>query len=112
MQPASEPRIVHVWLPPIEREGLSTAHDCRQLAFRQAGEIDITFRRIRPGQLQVLGPRQRVHVGNVPLLPPADLDAERIYQDEMGEPRGRPHHHLRRHPAAETGANEYRILKL
>ena len=33
MQPAFEPRIVHVGLPPIEREDLAAADDCCQLVF-------------------------------------------------------------------------------
>src|ERR1700745_2143732 len=111
MQPALEPRIVHVRLPSIEREGLATAYNCRQLAFRQFGEIDIALWRISPGQFQVLGPRQRMHVGDVPLLPAADLNAERIDQYEMGEPRGRPHHHLCRDPTTKTGADQHSVLE-
>ena len=111
MQPAFEPRVVHVGFPPIDREGLAAADDCPQLAFRQLGEIDIAFRRISPGQFQVLGPCQRVHVGNIPLLPAADFDAERIDQDEMGEPRGRSHHHLRRDPTTKTGADQHGVLE-
>ena len=52
-----------------------------------------------------------MHVGNVALLPAADLDAERIDQNEVREPRGRAHHHLRRDPAAEAGADQHRILE-
>jgi hypothetical protein len=52
-----------------------------------------------------------MHVGNVPLLPAADLYAEWIDQDEMREPRGRPHHHLRRDPSTKTGADQHRVLE-
>ena len=52
-----------------------------------------------------------MHVGNIPLLPAAYLDAERIDQYEMRKPRGRPHHHFRRDPTAEAGADQHRILE-
>src|ERR1700730_5944449 len=87
VQPAFEPRIVYVGLPAIKREGVSSLNDRRQFVFRELGEIDLTLCRIRPSQLQILGPGQRMHVGNIPLLPAADLDTERIYQYEMRKPR-------------------------
>ena len=83
MQPAFEPRIVHVGLPAVERERLTAADDRRQLALRQVGEVNLALRRICPGQPQILCPRQPMHVGNVPLLPAADLDTERIDQYEV-----------------------------
>src|SRR5690349_3524354 len=52
-----------------------------------------------------------MHVCNVPLLAAADLDTERIYQYEMRKSCGRPHHHLRRHPAPEAGANQHCIVE-
>src|SRR5215472_9026330 len=111
MQPALEPRIVHVGLPTVQGESLTTADNCGELALRQPGEIDVAPCGIGPSQLQVLGSRQRVHIGNVPFLPAANLDAERIDQHQLREPGGRAHYHLRRNPAAEASADEYSILE-
>src|SRR3954454_1171823 len=61
MQPAFEPRVVHVGLPAIKREGLTSADDRRQLALRQSREVDIPLCRISPGQLQIFGTRQPMH---------------------------------------------------
>src|SRR5215471_4949878 len=60
VQPAFEPRIVHVRPPAVEGEGFAAPNDRRQLVFPQFREIDIALCRIRPGQLQVLGPRPRI----------------------------------------------------
>src|SRR5262249_35556631 len=40
MQPAFEPRVVHVGLPAVKREGFTSPDDRRQLALRQPREID------------------------------------------------------------------------
>src|SRR5215813_2130871 len=55
MQPAFEPRIVHVGLPAIERKSLATAHHRGQFAFRHLGEVDVATLRVGPSQLQVFG---------------------------------------------------------
>ena len=68
VQPSSEPRIVHVGLPAVERECLTSADDRCQLALRQFGEIDVALRRVCPGHPQIIGPRQPMHVGNIALL--------------------------------------------
>src|SRR5215472_12178458 len=112
MQPAHEPRIVHVGLPAVEGEGLTAAYNRSEVALRQLGEIDVALCGIGPSQLQVLAPRQRMHVGNIPLVATPHLDAERVDQHQMREPGGRTHHHLRRHPTTETGADEYCVLEL
>ena len=52
-----------------------------------------------------------MEVGNVALVAAAQLDAERGDQNEAGEAGGRTHHHLRRDPAAEIGADQHRVLK-
>src|SRR5690348_6092010 len=83
MQPALEPRVVHIGLPAVEREGLAPARDGGKLAFRHLGEIDLALCRISPGKLQIIGARQRMHVSDIPLVPAAYLDAERIDQHEM-----------------------------
>ena len=41
----------------------------------------------------------------------AQLDAERRRQNEAGETGGRTHHHLRRDPAAEIGADQHTVLE-
>src|SRR6516162_2141442 len=104
VQPALESRVVHIRLPAIESEGLATARDRCKLAFRHLGEIDLALCRISPGKPQIIGAWQRMHVGDIPLVPAAYLDAERIDQHEMREPCGRAHHHLRRYPATQAGA--------
>ena len=47
------------------------------------GEIGIALAGIGPGESQIFCPRHRMHIGDIPLLPAAYLDAERVDQHEM-----------------------------
>ena len=73
VQPPPEPRIVHVGLPAIERESFASADDLSQFGVPKLREIDVALRRITPGQLQVVSPRQRIYVGNISLSRPPIL---------------------------------------
>src|SRR5262249_24604032 len=51
-------------------------------------------------------------IDNVALLAAADLDADGIDQDQLGDPRRRAHRDLGREPAAERIAEHDRLLEL
>jgi hypothetical protein len=79
---------------------------------QQRGVIECALRRVGPGGLQVLGLGHRMEVGNVALVAAAQLDAERRRQNEAGQTGGRTHHHLRRDPATEIGADQHTVVAL
>ena len=111
MQPALQPRVVHVRLPAEQRQRLAPAHDRSQLAFRQRGVVDLASPRIGPGEAHELRARHRVHVGDVAVGHAAQLDAERRGQHQMRETLRVAHRHLGGDPAAEAGADQYRIAQ-
>ena len=68
VQPAFQPRVVHIGLPAVKREGLAATHDRRQLGVGQHGIIDLALGRLGPGKPQIFGALDPVHVGDVALV--------------------------------------------
>ena len=100
-EPPLELGVVHVGVPAIETERIPVAGPQDELLVRHRVVVGRPSRRIVPRPAAHLGRRGVEDVEDVGRLTVADLDAERVHEDEAVETMPTRHRDLGREPATE-----------
>src|SRR5207249_8243768 len=87
VQPALELGVVHVGRPSVSRAGFAVACDDADVRLRHGLVVALGALRIEISKLVKLGLSDRKNIDDVAGVARTDLDADRIGEDEMREPR-------------------------
>ncbi len=112
VQPMPEPRIVHVGRPAEARARLAIARRRERTLLRQARVVALRFCRIGPCERVELGLRDRPDIDDVAGLAVADLHADGIGEDQMGQPVGVLRRDFAGDPAADPDADDQHVAQV
>ena len=112
MQPLEKTGVVHIGAPAVERCRCSVTGNRGGLLVAECGIIRRDASRVEKRAPKVLSAWQRVDIGDVALLAPAKLDANRVDQHEPSDPLEATHAHLERDPPAERGTDQNHISEI